>query len=165
MDRTCGWCGARNNLARADARFCSGRCRVASHRAAKKLPAVMTGADRWVRASGKRPLVINGYSASSTNNSTWSSFEAVSRSSVGDGFGFMLGGGVGCYDLDHVSDADARDFIVDIPEPILFAERSMSGTGVHVFISAPESRGWKRGNVERYTRERFIRMTGVRFDY
>lgn len=75
----------------------------------------------------------------------------------------MLGGGVGCYDLDHVSDSDARDFIASIAEPILFIERSMSGGGVHVFIAASEERGWKRGNIERYTRDRFIRMTGNAF--
>ncbi len=38
----------------------------------------------------------------------------------------------------------------------------MSGTGFHVFVAAAEERGWKRGNLERYTRERFIRITGDR---
>ncbi len=75
----------------------------------------------------------------------------------------MLGGGVGCYDLDHVSDGDLREFADDVAEPILFVERSMSGRGFHVFIEAAEGRGWKRGNVERYTRGRFIRVTGDRF--
>lgn len=74
--------------------------------------------------------------------------------------GVMLGDGLGCYDLDHVSDADLRDFVAGIAEPIVFVERSMSGNGFHVFIEAPEERGWKRGNVERYTRQRFIRVTG-----
>lgn len=74
----------------------------------------------------------------------------------------MLGGGIGCYDLDHVSDADARDFLSTVSEPVLFVERSMSGEGVHIFVEADESKGWRRGNVERYTRERFIRMTGNR---
>ncbi|WP_396818878.1 hypothetical protein [Microbacterium sp. p3-SID131] len=109
-------------------------------------------------------MTVAGRSASSTDPATWSSFDAVRRSTAGDGFGFMLGGGIGCYDLDHVSDADARTIVRDIPEPIIFIERSLSGEGVHVFVEAPEERGWKRGNVERYTRERFIRMTGKRIE-
>lgn len=79
----------------------------------------------------------------------------------------MLGGGVGCYDLDHVTDDEARAFIATIVEPIIGAERSMSGNGVHVFIQAPESDGWRRDidglHVERYTRARFIAVTGIRF--
>lgn len=76
----------------------------------------------------------------------------------------MLGGGLGCYDFDHMSDGDVRGFVASIPEPVLFAERSVSGEGVHVFVVAPEERGWRRGSVERYTRARFIRVTGVKFD-
>ena len=79
----------------------------------------------------------------------------------------MLGSGLGCYDLDHATDADARAFIATIPEPVLFVERSMSGTGVHAFVSAAESPGSRRVvdglHVERYTRARFIRTTGDRF--
>ncbi len=75
----------------------------------------------------------------------------------------MLGGGLGCYDLDHFTDEQARAFIATIPEPVLFVERSMSGTGIHVFIKAPEGPGRRRDGIERYTRARFIRTTGVRF--
>ncbi|QEA30402.1 DNA primase [Microbacterium sp. CBA3102] len=120
----------------------------------------MTSIPCWVRADGKRPIRCDGRAASSTDPSTWASFDAVRRSSAGDGMGVMLGGGLGCYDLDHVSDADLRDFVAGVVEPVVFIERSMSGNGFHVFIEAPEERGWKRGNVERYTRERFIRVTG-----
>lgn len=78
--------------------------------------------------------------------------------------GFMLGDGIGCYDLDEVSDAAARRFLATVKEPIIFAERSQSGRGVHAFVEAPESRGWKRSilgvSVERYTRERYIAVTG-----
>ncbi len=79
----------------------------------------------------------------------------------------MLGDGLGCYDLDHVSDDQARAFIATIPEPVIYAERSISGNGVHVFVAADEARGWKRVidgiHVERYTRARFIAMTLNRF--
>lgn len=147
-------------------RFCSTRCRVASHRARKSLPKRMTSRESWVRADGKRPIQPNGRAASSTNMNTWHSFAAV-QSGAGDGFGIMLGGGLGCYDLDHVSDSEAREFIKSIPEPIVFTERSMSGDGVHVFIEATGGAGWKRNinglSVERYTKDRFIRVTGNQF--
>lgn len=84
-------------------------------------------------------------------------------SSAGDGVGVMLGGGLGCYDLDHVTDAEVRAFVSAAPERVLMVERSLSGRGAHVFIEAPEAPGWKRVvgglSVERYTRERFIRVT------
>jgi len=120
----------------------------------------------WVRAAGKRPLTVDGKPASSTNRSTWGAFTAVQRG-AGSGFGIMLGDGLGCYDLDHVTDAEARRFIAGIAEPVVYAERSMSGEGVHVFIEAPEAAGWKRMidniSVERYARARFIRVTGDTF--
>lgn len=145
-------------------RFCSTRCRVAAHRAAKKslFPVSMTERAAWVRADGKRPVQPDGTAASSTNPETWRSFAGV-KSGAGDGFGIMLGNGLGCYDLDDMSDVEAREFIDEIPEPIVFAERSVSGRGVHVFVEAAESAGTKRGKVERYTRARFIRVTGKVF--
>ena len=153
---------------RSDARYCSTRCRVTGNRRAKRaggIPVEMTGGRRWVRASGKMPLQVSGVAARSNGPSTWASFDEVRASDVGDGMGVMLGGGLGCYDLDHVSDAEARELAALIPERVLFAERSLSGSGVHVFVVAPECKGSKswQGRHERYTRERFIRMTGVCF--
>ena len=74
----------------------------------------------------------------------------------------MLGGGLGCYDLDHVTDDQARRIIDTITEPIIYTERSMSGDGVHVFVEAPEGPGSRSNGIERYTRARFIRVTGNR---
>src|SRR5690606_6562681 len=136
MNQTCEFCGQGNELSRRGARFCSPKCRVYWHRRAKRLPERMTSERRWVRALGKRPVTVAGGSASSTNDGTWSSFAEVDRSPVGDGFGFMLGGGVGCYDLDHVTDAEARAFLATVQEPVLFVERSISGEGVHIFVEA-----------------------------
>lgn len=146
---------------------CSARCRMALSRRRQlhQFPPVMVAADRWVRADGKRPIMPDGSPASSTNPATWSPFSAV-RVGVGDGFGFMCGGGVGCYDLDHALDGGvlkswARDAVESIPEPVLYVERSVSGEGLHVFVEAVEGRGSRRqvgdGRVERYTRARFIR--------
>lgn len=94
---------------------------------------------------------------------------------AGDGYGIMLGNGVGCYDLDNVVDADgslsdmAVEVIAGIAEPVIFAERSVSGRGVHVFVKAVEAPGRRRplvggSTVERYTRARFIRVTGERVE-
>lgn len=121
---------------------------------------------RWARADGKRPIMVDGTPASSTNHTTWASFEDVRASTCGDGFGFMLGGGVGCYDLDHCIEggqlADwAKAVIPTIVEPVIYTEVSQSGAGLHVFVEAEEAPGRRigvpGGVVERYTRERFIR--------
>lgn len=171
MRLTCERCGGtfQKGARGPAARFCSSRCRVAAHRAkAPVIPKALTYLDRWTRAAGKRPLTASGASASSTKRETWSSFAEVRKSKVGNGFGFMLGAGVGCYDLDGTSDAAAREFIASIPESVIYVERSMSGKGVHVFARIPESRGSLHRNadgstVERYSFGRFIRMTGVPF--
>lgn len=129
---------------------------------ARKMPARMTTKKRWVAADGKRPIRTDGRPASSTDPNTWATFDEVRHGP----HGVMLGGGLGCYDLDNVTDAEARAFAARIPERIVFAERSLSGRGVHIFVEAPEAKGWKRAvdgvSVERYTRARFIRMTGDR---
>ncbi|MBL5974810.1 MAG: DNA primase [Candidatus Leucobacter sulfamidivorax] len=127
-------------------------------------PAEMTSGRRWVRADGKRPIRVDGSSAKSNDPSTWASFDEVRQSNAGDGFGVMLGGGLGCYDFDRVSDAEARELVALIPERVLFVERSVSGRGVHAFVEAVEGAGSKKwqGRYERYTRERFILVTGNR---
>lgn len=155
-------------LRRADARFCSTRCRVAAHRRVK-LPARMVGADRWLRrTASKRPVTVSGRPGSPTDPSTWSSYVEAVRSSVGAGLGFALGDGVGCYDLDHcveggVVEGWAVEFVRSIPEPVLFTELSQSGTGVHVFFEGDEGPGRKirdGRNIERYTVGRYIAVTG-----
>lgn len=116
---------------------------------------------RWVRADGKRPIQVDGSPASSTDSDTWARFCDV-QSGAGDGFGVMLGGGLGCVDLDHCLEGGslaswARDVLAGIEAP-LYVERSVSGTGLHVFVECPEGPGSRREGVERYSRARFIRM-------
>lgn len=129
---------------------------------------------RWARADGKRPIMVDGSPASSTNPATWAGFTDVQRG-AGNGYGIMLGDGLGCYDLDNVVDADgslsdlAVEVIAGIVEPVIFAERSVSGRGVHVFVRAAEAPGCRRplvggAAVERYSRARFIRVTGERVE-
>lgn len=97
--------------------------------------------------------------------------EAVKRGE-GNGYGFMLGGGFGCYDLDNavhggIVKAWARQIIAEIAEPVIYTELSKSGNGLHIFVKADEGRGYRRavadGSVERYTYGRFIRL-GTQFD-
>lgn len=155
---------------RTDAMYCTTRCRVAGNRKkrskAASFPSELVEKRRFVRAAGKVPLQTTGRSASSTNPSTWASFDEVMASTEGDGFGVMLGDGLGCYDFDNVSDEEARGLVALIPERIIYTERSLSGKGVHVFVEAPEGPGTKKwqGQHERYTSSRFIRMTGNRFE-
>lgn len=143
-------------------RFCGQTCRKrASRQPWKKLVEVSEG--RWVRADGKRPIMRDGSPASSTDPATWTSFKNV-RGGAGDGFGVMLGGGLACYDFDGCFDGgvlkpEIRSFIQSIPERVIFSEVSVSGRGLHVFVTAPEGRGSRRGGVEFYSRARFIRTT------
>nr|DAX93945.1 MAG TPA: Primase-pol, REPLICATION.8A [Caudoviricetes sp.] len=125
----------------------------------------MTDGPRWVRADGKRPITPVGAAASSTNPSTWCSFDEVQQG-AGDGYGIMLGGGLGCYDLDNaledsVAKLWARDIIESIKEPIVYVEKSVRGRGLHVFVQLTEQKGTRRsvgdGSVEKYSYGRFIR--------
>lgn len=106
--------------------------------------------------------MVDGRPASSTDPSTWTSYAAVK-----DGpHGFMLGGGIGCWDLDGclvdgVLSDEARG-ILEAADPI-WVEVSMSGKGLHVFVRAEEAPGFRRGGVEFYSRSRFIAVTGQRY--
>lgn len=163
------------NMLRADAKFCSTKCRVYYSRR-PKLPEAMTSRRRWVRwrmveRKGKMtkvPVRLNGRNASSTDWDTWASFVEAEKSTIGNGVGFVLGDGIGCWDFDHCIEdgrlADwARDAIIAIPDP-LFIEVSQSGEGVHVFVEAPEGPGRKIRDGERciefYSTGRYIAVTG-----
>ncbi|MCQ9367352.1 hypothetical protein NQ036_03705 [Brevibacterium sp. 91QC2O2] len=150
-------------------RYCSNACRQRAYRARRAagpqaLPERMTSRARWTRAAGKRPLTVRGRPASSTNSWTWTTFDQV-QDGPGDGYGIMLGGGLACWDLDHCIDdagalaAWAADLLAGIPDPV-WAEVSLSGRGLHIFVEAPEARGRRDGNIEYYSRARFIRVTG-----
>lgn len=168
--RVCEGCGEPLGLYRSQARTCSARCRKRVSRR-PQFPAVMTGRDRWVRRTdSKRPVTVDGLPASSTDPGTWSSFAEAKASTAGVGLGFVLGDGIGCIDLDHCVEYGeltdwAKEAIESITEPIIFAEVSQSGDGVHLFIEALEGPGRmiRDGrNIERYTAGRYIAVTGNR---
>ena len=150
---------------------CGQRCRKRLSRAG--VPARMMSVNRWVRADGKRPITIDGKPASSTRETTWSSYREVRASEAGDGFGIMLGGGLAAHDLDDCfTDAGelkpwARDVLESVHNP-LFIEVSKSGEGLHIFVEAEEGPGKRTempggGRWEFYSRDQFIRTTLDRY--
>lgn len=80
----------------------------------------------------------------------------------------FMGGGLACLDLDNALDhGRLKPWAVAAVEPhrgrVVFAETSVSGSGVHIFVEAPEGRGSSQvvgdGKVEYFPAGRFIRTT------
>jgi primase-polymerase (primpol)-like protein len=151
--RTCEHCGEHLRARHSHrARFCSTRCRVASHRARTAVPAELKTRDRWVRRSAdKVPLRADtGRPASSTDPATWAAHAEAARSPYGTGLGYVLadGDGIVVLDLDHCLDGEQlAPWAARILEacPPTFVEVSPSGTGLHI---------WGRGRIERGRRIR-----------
>ena len=104
---------------------------------------------------------VNGRPASSTDPSTWHSYSTVESVP----HGVMLGDGLACWDLDHVLTEDGlhADAVAVLAEvDPLWVERSMSGTGLHVFVhgDGPSHQGER---VSYYSHSRFIAVTGDRY--
>lgn len=181
MDKRCGFCGGSMVTVRTDALYCTTRCRVAGNRRkareAGKFPVELTSKSRFVRwdirarngKDTKVPLTTAGRAASSTDPATWVSFDAARASSVGRGFGFVLGEGIGCIDLDDaLIDGGVTPWAQAVLDanPNTFVEVSQSGNGLHVFGLLAEGPGRKirdGRNIEWYSVGRYIALTGVRF--
>lgn len=166
---------------RAGALYCSTRCRVAGNRRKARescaFPIEITSKPRFVRwaprvrngKTTKVPLTVAGRAASSTDPSTWVSFDAARASTVGRGFGVVLGEGLGCIDLDDaLEDGVVAPWAQDVLDenPNTFVEVSQSGNGLHVFGHLAEGPGRKirdGRNIEYYSVGRYIALTGVRF--
>lgn len=179
MPRTCSECAGPLPIAsRADARFCSGACRVRAHRRRTALPAEMRDVDRWMRwrkvprgsKVTKQPVQVTGRPAKSTDASTWASYAEAKRSKVGAGLGFALGSGFGCIDLDHcIVDGVVQPWAQAILDsaPETYIEVSQSEEGIHIFGRLPEGPGRNLRSsgreVEVYSAGRYIAVTGNRF--
>lgn len=171
--RICGGCGEPINLLRSDATACSARCRKRMSRRST-IPAALTSRNRWLRRSAdKRPLTVDGKSASSTNDSTWTTYEVARSSKVGSGMGFVLNGdGIACVDLDGVLvdgvlDPRAEALLASLDS--FYVEVSPSGRGIHAWVhgGSPDGRKvFKLDNglkVEWYSDGRYITVTGEVF--
>jgi primase-polymerase (primpol)-like protein len=169
--RRCRHCpNSLSPLARADARYCSGRCRIAAHRSRGTLPAELVALNRWVRYSpAKVPLTVDGSAASSTKRRTWSTYEDAEASAAGVGLGFVLNGdGVICIDVDHcITDGQIAEwvqaFLRSLPDT--YVEVSPSGDGLHVWGVADLNFTGRRikidgGHLEVYGNLRYLTVTG-----
>ncbi|MCC2031819.1 hypothetical protein [Microbacterium allomyrinae] len=173
--RECESCGRSITNRNAQARYCSTRCRVAGHRAAKRqqLPLELTRRDRWVRwTPSKRPITVTGEPASSTDPTTWGSYQAARDSTVGAGLGFALGDGLGCIDIDHCLvdgelTAAAAAFLAAYAGH--YIEISPSGTGLHIWGHRAEQPGRRYTvaglPIEVYSTGRYMTVTGSVFQY
>ena len=144
------------------------------------IPGELKSEDRWVcwrweLRDGKWTKVpinaASGARASSTDSSTWSTFEEAIRYArkhllPGDGFVFTDSPFVGA-DLDGCRDPEtgrmeewAREIVAELDS---YAEVSPSGTGVKVFVRGALPAGRKRkGRIEMYDSGRFFTVTGHR---
>lgn len=154
-------------LARSHAVTCSPRCRKRRSRAVS-VPAELRERPRWVlHTEAKVPVTPDDRPASSTDPDTWSSWERVSEAPRR---GFVLDGdGIVCIDLDHcLSGGRLASWAAELLAvvPATFVERSVSGTGLHVWGWAEVEGGRviRDGrSVEVYGTGRYIAVTGRRW--
>lgn len=168
--RTCHHCSSTlSPRLRADCRYCSTRCRVAAHRAARTAPALpteLTSRDRWLRYTPEKiPVTAWGTTASSVNQATWTDHDTANASTFGVGLGFVLNGdGIVCIDVDHCFvDGKLEPWAVDLVRRCgnTYVERSPSGNGLHIWGRARlPYRGRKFDRVEVYGDARYLTVTG-----
>lgn len=121
--------------------------------------------NQWAISNNKAPFQINGEMASSTDKSTWTSFENVINKSDQVGFFLSKHDPYTVIDLDNcIKDGVISDEAKTIVELLnSYTEISQSGTGLHIFVKAKKpgnrSKNTKKG-FEMYDKERFMVMTG-----
>lgn len=173
IKRVCRLCaGELHTIARADALYCSTKCRVFVHR--NPFPKELTRLNRWIRYSkSKVPLTPDNEIASSTHPHTWSSYKWVKDSQAGVGVGFVFNGdGIIGIDLDNAFDCDnklkywARQILDSLPAT--YTEISRSGNGLHIlgYGEVLTGRRFKfyDGGIEIYGSGRYFTMTGNSFE-
>ncbi len=146
------------------------------------IPAGLRALPQWVpwkrveRQDGKTTKVPfrsdGGGRASTTDPSTWSTFDAALAASErfdGIGFVFTKGDAFVGIDLDHVISADgtlaewATKLLVKLPS---YTERSPSGTGLHIYVRGALPPGGHRREfgdgtgMELYDHGRYFTVTG-----
>jgi hypothetical protein len=147
------------------------------------IPAAMKSESRWVvwkpDPDVNRPGILTKspyrsaaphQNASHSDPSSWSTFQAAmqaygNRETNGAG-GIMiaLGDGLAGVDLDDAIDQATGQPTLEAQTIIdrmrSYTELTVSGTGVRIFVQAPEAPGRNYGGIEIYTRARFLTVTG-----
>jgi len=124
-----------------------------------------------VRHRKKVPIRVDGGNASSTDASSWSSYDRAMGSEVGDGPGFVLNGdGVVCLDVDDcIVDGiftPTATYIRDLFRGTAI-EVSVSGRGLHVwgFASCMTQFPMLNGKrLEVYSDKRYLTVSGKWLD-
>lgn len=150
-----------------------------------RIPQALRDRPQWcVAAPDKAPWTVSGgRRASSTDATTWTTFDAACAAASAKGWhiGYMLSADdpFACVDLDVCDEASQirKGKPVDpskwtTPEQMVqfwdiaqnslasYTERSTYGKGLHVLVRANIGAGCKRDSVEVYSQERFIVCTG-----
>ena len=129
------------------------------------------------RGPGIKPTKVpynprQGTKASSTDPSTWSTFDDVLASGTGyDGIGFVFAAddelvGVDLDDCRNPETGSIELWAIEVlGDTRSYTEVSPSGTGLHVFLRGHLPAGArKRGPIEIYERGRYFTVTGHRVD-
>jgi len=133
------------------------------------------GEQKWTKVPKQTRAL--GVSASTTSPATWATFdEAVAAyqnpEAQYDGIGYAIDAEteqiVGV-DIDHCLGDDAAPGMAERAKDILitlnsYAEKSVSGTGLHIYAFGPLPAGArKKGGIEMYAWGRYLTFTGCRF--
>lgn len=147
------------------------------------IPKEMQALDQWAcyrtytAKDGKRKKVIispvDGKFAKSNAPETWASFEKAKNYCKRyryEGLTFALTEGITFIDIDHAVDKETGEILSPEAKRLLelfpdtFAERSVSGTGVHILVKGALPKDALKRNddmgLEMYDSYRFICMTG-----
>ncbi len=137
------------------------------------IPAAMKAERRWVtwryerrKETWTKVPVARGRSASSTDPSTWMTFDEAAaeyRAGGRSGIGFVLGDGWAGVDVDKCLTPDGtvdKDAKLVLDQFETYREVSPSGTGVKAIFMGHVARGRKQNHVEVYEGGRYFTVTG-----
>ncbi len=150
----------------------------------KNIPPELKAKKQWVcyrtkRQEGKTAKFmispVTGEFAKSNEANTWTDYDSAFRYMVAkrlEGLAFVLTEGLVFVDIDHVADENGNigEFALKILEelPDTYAERSVSGKGVHIFCygKLPENARKRNDEIglEMYDTRRFVCITGDLID-
>jgi putative DNA primase/helicase len=122
------------------------------------------GSVKW----DKVPYSLNGFRASTTNQSHWSSFEQVKTAFLlddYDGIGIVINGkdfqGIDLDDCRNPETGELNEFAKNIMSKIPgYTEVSPSGTGIKILARTNLDRSRAKAHIEVYKENRFFTITG-----